>query len=127
MLGHIMEWFYSGIGGIRQEENSTAFRNPIIKPAVVGDITNARTSFDAPYGTILTEWFKEVDTFRLKVNIPANSSALIYLPCSNNSQILENNIPVSQLKDIKYISYENGYAIYRTGSGSYDFMVSDKR
>ena len=37
MLGHLMEWFYTGVGGIRQDENSLAFKNIIIRPEIVGD------------------------------------------------------------------------------------------
>jgi hypothetical protein len=39
MLGHLMEWFYSGLAGIRQDENSVAFKEIILKPEPVEGIT----------------------------------------------------------------------------------------
>ena len=45
MLGHLMEWFYSGIGGIRQTEGSKSYENLLIEPEPVGDLTWAETSF----------------------------------------------------------------------------------
>jgi alpha-L-rhamnosidase len=38
MLGHLMEWFYTGLGGIYQDENSVAYKDLIIAPKPVGDI-----------------------------------------------------------------------------------------
>ncbi len=51
MLGHLMEWFYSALGGIKQAENSVAFKNIVIEPEVVGDVNSCQTSYDSPYGT----------------------------------------------------------------------------
>ncbi|MCX6262715.1 MAG: family 78 glycoside hydrolase catalytic domain, partial [Bacteroidia bacterium] len=44
MLGHLMEWFYSGLGGIDQEESSMGYKKIIIKPEMVGDITFSKTN-----------------------------------------------------------------------------------
>ena len=59
MLGHIMEWFYSGLAGIGQEENSIAFKHIKIRPQPVGDITYAKGSFHSPYGWVITDWKKK--------------------------------------------------------------------
>ncbi|HJX71934.1 MAG TPA: alpha-L-rhamnosidase C-terminal domain-containing protein, partial [Bacteroidales bacterium] len=127
MLGHLMEWFYSGIGGITQEEQSAGFRKIIIRPAVIGDLSSAKTSFESPYGMIQTDWMMDEGNLRLKINIPANTTAIVYLPAKVNSQVYENNIQVDMLKDIKYLRHENGNAIYRVGSGSYYFLVIEKK
>ena len=127
MLGHLMEWFYGGIGGITQEEQSAGFRNIIIRPAVVGDLSSAKTSFESPYGMIQTDWMMNEGNFGLKIGIPANTSAMVYLPAKVNSQVYENNIPIDKVKDIKYLRTENGNFIYKVGSGSYNFLVFEKK
>ncbi len=127
MLGHLMEWFYGGVGGIRQDEQSTGFRSIIIQPAVVGDLTSATTSFESPYGTIQTSWKMTEGDFSLKVNIPVNTTASVYLPLKVHSRVYENGVPVEQAKDITHLGTGNGMAIYRTGSGNYDFLVFEKR
>jgi hypothetical protein len=125
MLGHLMEWFYNGIGGIRQEESSAGFNKIIIKPAVIGDLSFASKSYDSPYGIIQTDWKIIEGNLNLKVTIPANTTAVIYLPAREQSKITENNLPVDQVKDIRYLKSENGYAVFRSGSGSYDFMINN--
>jgi alpha-L-rhamnosidase len=123
MLGHLMEWFYNGIGGIKQENNSVAFKNIIIKPSVVGDLTYANSSFNSPYGTIISNWKKEKEAFVIDITIPANTTATVYIPYQAEKKIFEGNLPVNQQKDIKFIKLEGNYAVYKTGSGSYHFEV----
>ncbi len=123
MLGHLMEWFYNGIGGIRQDENSVAFKNIVIKPTVVGDLTSAKTSFVSPYGTISTDWKKDGSYFSLELKIPVNTSAEVYIPVEESQVITENNVPVNQVKDIKFLRNENGNSVYKTGSGTFSFKV----
>ena len=127
MLGHLMEWFYSGIGGIRQEEQSSGFRNIIIKPSMVGDLTSATASFESPYGMILSDWKITEGNLSLKVHIPVNTTADIYLPVKVNSRVYENNKPVDQITDIKYSGTEDGNNIYSVGSGNYNFLVFEKK
>jgi alpha-L-rhamnosidase len=127
MLGHLMEWFYSGIGGIRQEEQSVGFRNIIIRPAIAGDLSSAKTSFETPYGMIQTDWMLTEGNFRMKVTVPPNTTASVYLPADINSQVYENSMPTEHSEDVRFIECESGNAIYHIGSGSYDFLVFEKK
>jgi hypothetical protein len=83
MLGHIMEWFYEGLAGISQAENSVGYKNIIFRPQLVGDITNAGATYQSPYGEIKSYWKKTGDIFELNVTVPANSTAAVYLPGSD--------------------------------------------
>jgi hypothetical protein len=123
MLGHVMEWFYNGIGGVRQDEKSVAFKNIVIKPSIVGGLTSAQTSYESPYGTIATEWEKKNLSVTLKVKIPCNTVAEIYVPVMAGQKVFENNIPVSQVLDIKFQRYDKGFVVYQVGSGDYLFIT----
>ena len=79
MLGHLMEWFYSGLAGIRPGKNTVAFKEIEIRPQPVGDVTWARTSYHSPYGVITSLWKKNAGVFELDVTIPVNTTATIYL------------------------------------------------
>lgn len=118
MLGHIMEWFYTGLGGVKQEENSVAFQNIIIRPEIVGDITWVKSNYQSPFGLIKSEWKKENNFIEMKVVIPVNTSATIYLPTSKNASVTENGLKavVSQTFDGKYFC--------KVGSGSYVYKMS---
>jgi alpha-L-rhamnosidase len=119
MLGHLMEWFYSGLAGISQEEGSVAFKKIKIRPQSVGNIKWAKGTFHSPYGWITTDWHKYKDHFVLQVQIPANSAANVYLPAIASSKIFENNVMLKASR----IKYENGTAIIEVKSGDFKFEV----
>jgi len=117
MLGHIMEWFCTGLGGIKQEENSVAFQNIIIRPEIVGDITWVTSNYQSPYGLIKSDWKKEQNILEMKIQIPANTSATIYFPTNQQESVRENGKKptVSKTADGKYFC--------KVGSGSYVYRM----
>lgn len=123
MLGHIMEWFYSGVAGIRQEAGSVAFKHIRIYPEAVGDLTSAKGSYLSPYGLIATDWKKTGPVFELSVVVPPNARATVYIPATAQQQLTENGIPVKDNAAVKLAGYEKGRAILNIGSGNYTFKV----
>jgi len=127
MLGHIMQWFYEGLGGIDQTENGVAYNNIIIKPELVGDISFVNANRQTVYGNIVSEWKKLAGgLFTLKLQVPANTRATVYLPAKTKDVITENNKPVAGRTDMKLTGYENGRAKIELGSGFYMFTVQSK-
>lgn len=118
MLGHIMEWFYTGLGGIKQEENSIGFRNIIIRPEIVGDITWVKSSYHSPYGLIKSEWKKDGKNLEMNIEIPANTTATIFLPTNQEALVLENG------KKIAVSKSETGKFFCKVGSGSYLYKMN---
>ncbi len=126
MLGHLMEWFYSGLAGIRPSGsptgNSVAFKEIDIRPQPVGDVTSAKASYNSPYGMIRSEWKKSDKLFELNVEIPVNTTANIYLPANALSKITEG-------KQRFYAPTNDGSgnkterALIVIGSGKYHFRV----
>ncbi|ALJ01746.1 family 78 glycoside hydrolase catalytic domain [Rufibacter tibetensis] len=127
MLGHILEWFYSGIGGIRQQEHSIAFNHIEIRPEIVGDLTFSKVTYDSPYGVISTDWKRNADTLELSVEIPANTTATVHLPMTATDQIFESGKLVAGNKDLQQLPSENGRAFLKVGSGTYHFVVQAKK
>ncbi len=125
MLGHIQEWFYTSLGGLRPGENSVAFKTIDIRPEPAGDVTAASMTHHAPYGLISTAWKKEGNSFELNTKIPANTTAKVYLPAGEGARIMESGNPLKRNKDAKILGYENGRAIIAVGSGSYSFTVDE--
>ena len=118
MLGHLMEWFYTGLGGIRQEDNGTAFKHIIIRPEVVGDITFVTSSYNSPYGVIKSDWKKENGSLEMAVVIPANTDATVFFPAKEATNITENgkSVDIAKSKEGKYYC--------RVGSGNYIFRMN---
>ncbi|MBE7177594.1 MAG: alpha-L-rhamnosidase, partial [Mucilaginibacter polytrichastri] len=90
MLGHLMEWLYSGLAGISQQDSSVAYKHLRIRPQPVGDITSAQGSFHSPYGWVKTAWEMKGGRFTLRVSIPVNSRATVFLPVKKASALTEN-------------------------------------
>jgi alpha-L-rhamnosidase len=124
MLGHLMEWFYSGLGGIDQEESSVGYKKILIKPEMAGNITWSKTSYESPYGEIRCNWDKQPEMLRINIEIPVNTTAKVYIPVKPKSMVTENGILVSKVKDIKILSGIDGWLICQVGSGNYSFTVS---
>lgn len=127
MLGHLMEWFHKGLGGIKQAENSVGYKQLEIDPQVVGDITFANTFYESPYGTIQCHWKKASNGFQLNVSVPANSTAVIYLPAKDASLVQEGDRSINQRADIKQFRTANGKLKVHVGSGNYQFFVAEKK
>jgi alpha-L-rhamnosidase len=117
MLGHIVEWFYGALAGIRQGDSGVAFKDIEIRPEPVGDVVFARASHLSPYGTISSKWEKKENQFVLDIEVPANTQASVFLPVSKSAKLTVNGKPVN------YLSYENGKALIKTGSGIYHFVA----
>ena len=115
MLGHLMEWFYSGLAGIGQAEGSTAYREIVIRPEPAGNITQASATYLCPYGKIVSDWKKDDRFFYLNVEIPANTSALVYFPDNNIKGLTENN------QAFKAKTTKDGAV--KVGSGEYHFKI----
>jgi alpha-L-rhamnosidase len=123
MLGHLMDWFYAGLGGISQTKQSVAYKEVVIKPEMIGDLTWAKASYQSSYGEIRSEWEKSETSVQMNVTIPANTTALIYIPFSSGLAIKESEKDISGVKDIQVIGEENGRKIIRIGSGTYAFSI----
>jgi hypothetical protein len=116
MLGHVMEWFYSGLTGISQEEGSVGFKHIKIRPQPVGDLNFAKGSFHTPYGLVTTSWKRDANTFSIKIHIPVNASATVYLPITDTSKINCNGVSMGNKENLNKINI---------GSGDYYFEVKN--
>lgn len=123
MLGHLMDWFYAGLGGISQTEKSVGYKEIVIKPEMVGDLEWVKASYQSPYGEICSEWTKKGKTMTLNITVPANTTALVYLPYCDGAIIKEGGAVISSLKNIELTGEENGRKICRVGSGKYSFSI----
>ena len=124
MLGHLMEWLFSGLGGIRQQDESVAFKKILIDPQVVGDITSAATTYESPYGNISCEWKIENGNYTLHVTIPANATAQIILPAKHIENVTEYGVPLEKRQGITTEPIGEKLRV-NVGSGNYRFEISD--
>lgn len=123
MLGHLMDWFYAGLAGIGQTEESVAYREIVFKPAMVGDITWVKASYNSPFGEIRSDWEKKGELVSMNIVVPANTTARVYIPAEPGSVVMEGGKMISEVKGIQVIGQKDGRRICTVGSGKYSFVV----
>lgn len=80
-------------------------------------MTSARAAYDSIYGKIVSDWSgTATGPFSLKVTIPANTSAKIFLPVIAGAKLTEDGKAIEARQ-------ENGSNVIEIGSGSYNFEV----
>jgi len=118
--GAVYSWMVENIGGIKSE--TPAFQNIIIKPEIGGNLAFANCELNSIRGKIISNWkFLKNKTFKLDIEIPANTSAKIFIPAKKAADVKESGKQASRAKNIKFIGLENGCAVFEIGSGKYQF------
>lgn len=134
MLGSVDTWFYKVLAGINIKHSSPGFKEFIIKPHPVDKLDTVSASLNTVQGLVSSKWNNDDKSFNLKVKIPANTTATIYLPKLDFEDIV-----VSESGNIiwKFNSYREGvngiqkgsekddYIIFDVGSGEYLFTVTE--
>ncbi|GGH10240.1 alpha-L-rhamnosidase [Sphingobacterium alkalisoli] len=99
MLGHLMEWFHAGLGGIRQADGSVGFKHLRIEPRLLDTIEHVKTSYETPYGLVLLDRKNTKKGYTYHVEIPVNSKATVILPQELSYKI--NNQPLSIFSPVR--------------------------
>ena len=123
MFGDVSAWFYEAIAGISPDPDNTGFKHIIIKPNLVGDLKWAKADHISMYGRIGSSWTREGDGFTLEVDIPANTTATIYIPSVFLKEITEGGQPITKAVGVKLLESKDGCTVVAVGSGSYKFTV----
>jgi alpha-L-rhamnosidase len=121
MMGSIDSWFYKYILGILPDINGPGFEKFTIHPIILNDLSFAEGEFDTVKGKIKCAWKKERGSIYLHVTIPGNSLATVYIPSKNFKSITEGHRNINRVKDVKFLSFHDKYAVYQLGSGTYHF------
>lgn len=121
--GAIGDWMYRVMTGIDTDEKNVGYKRIIIKPHLNSRITQAASDYSTYYGTIRSHWQTSPEGVSLDVEIPANTTATIYIPATSVENISENGSALSNSKEIQVQNTEGGYVTVKTGSGKYSFKV----
>ena len=121
MLGQIMEWFYGDLVGIAADPSGPGFKKILIRPQPVGDVTWAKGAYDSVHGRIAVEWKRAGGKFILKVEIPANTTATVFVPATNLGTVTESGGAIKRAKGVTFLRAEPGVAVFKIESGAYEF------
>lgn len=84
--GAIGEWLYTHVAGIKIDEENPGYKHFFLAPHPGGGLTNANASFHSMYGKIHASWKIENGEFKYQVEVPANTTATVILPVTNEQK-----------------------------------------
>jgi alpha-L-rhamnosidase len=122
--GAIGDWMYRKLVGLDTYEDGVGYKHIKIMPHIGGGFTKAAVSLQTYYGTISSGWKIENDKLLMDIDIPANTTATVYVPAATAIAITESGKALSTLADVKVSGTEDGYVILQLGSGSYHFATA---
>jgi alpha-L-rhamnosidase len=114
-LGAVGEWMYRVIAGINPDECSPGYKHFVIRPRPGGGLSWATGSYDSIHGRIVSRWSWDQAAasapggasagrwFTLEIEIPANTSATVYVPATDPSQVFEGDRAAEQAEGVELV------------------------
>lgn len=122
-FGAVGSWMINYSLGIEREE--PGFKKIILQPAPdpSGKMTFAKGYYNSVYGPIKSEWRIEKGQTVYFLQVPANTTATLYLLSNDVKKVKESGKQIKKIKEIVYQGMENGRLKFSISSGSYKFIV----
>jgi alpha-L-rhamnosidase len=139
MFGSVTEYFYKFLAGIQspmEGETTNGYGNISVKPYVPGELDAVNASVETVAGTVVSDWKKDNGHFLQNITIPANTTANVALPVSQDtnvtvwegeSKIWENNRYIEGTAGIYNAVKNESRLEVKTGSGTYHFRVETNK
>ena len=126
-FGAVCEWMINDLAGI--QSNGSGYDKIIIHPHPPTPGSNkdhdpihwVKAHYDSIHGRIVSNWRRTENKFELKVEIPANTTATVYLPASSAGKITEGGKPLVKVKGVTMLHMEGENAVLAVESGRYNF------
>ena len=121
MFGSISAWFFQWLAGIQPHPEAKGFDRFSIRPQPVEGITWVEAEYKSVRGTIRVFWEWDEEEFTLKITVPPNTRAKVFMPTSDSGSIREKEKP-GQGFPWKWVwKTGKGYGVCEIGSGTYNF------
>ena len=90
LLGDLMIWYFENMAGIKSNPETPGFKQIIMKPDFNAGLTFVNASYESVHGLIKSHWKKNKNGLEWNITIPANTTALVYLPTADSKKITVN-------------------------------------
>lgn len=118
LLGDLLIWYYEDLAGIRNAPGSCGFKKILMQPIFPDGLDYVDASYNSVTGLIKSNWKRDGNKLEWKITIPANSSAVLYIPKMFNVK------PVSQ-GGVHSVDEKDNAVVVEIGSGEYMFKSLD--
>ena len=125
--GAIGAWLYQTVAGIDIDAAQPAYKHFFLRPLPGDGITSAKASFHSMRGKIESDWQIADAVFRWNITVPANTTATVSIPATENALITESGQPIDSANGLKFLRREASAAVYLAQSGSYQFLARNSQ
>ena len=120
--GAVGDWLYREAVGLK--EITAGYKTFMVRPNPGGGFKYMGADKVTPYGRAAAKWYDEPGKFTLEVEVPANSTAEIYVPSPSVDAVTVDGVAVASVADVKVIGKDGPYTKYIVGSGKYKFVAN---
>lgn len=121
MFGSVSAWFFQWLAGIQPHPQAKGFDRFSIRPQPAEGITWTEAEYKSVRGAIRVFWERNEEEFVLKITIPPNTRAEVFMPTSDAGSIREKGRPEADLMGKWVWKAGEGYGVCEIGSGTYTF------
>ncbi len=126
-------WFYEALAGLSPDQGRPGWEHFDVKPHVLGDLKWASAKIETVRGVVESDWKLTAKGIRLKVTVPANSSATVFVPTLGKQEatITESGKPVWRggkflpRDGINSGKHAEQWLAFEVGSGHYLFELKE--
>ncbi len=122
-FGAVGSWMLNHSLGIQREESSPGFQQFVLAPEVdpTGEMTFAKGHYESLYGKIESSWKVENGKVEYDFIIPANTTATIILP--ETEELTDDGNSIKECVYMKENGSSDGKIQLKAGSGTYHFSM----
>jgi alpha-L-rhamnosidase len=123
MFGSVSGWFRRWLGGIQAADDAVGFDRIVIRPQVVGGLTEVKSSHRTIRGLVESNWTNLPRARTFEIVIPPDTEAVVELPVRKGEVLAEGGKQIVPGNGIEVL--ENGESTQRLklGSGRYIFTT----
>jgi alpha-L-rhamnosidase len=122
MFGSVSEWFYKWLGGIRPDPDFPGFEKFVINPSLPKGLSHVTSSYQSPYGEIVSNWSNNGEKQDFRITIPEGSSALVTLPVGDQQKLTFRENSVGEIIS-PIINKKQNYWSFELPAGRYAILV----
>lgn len=126
MFGSVSGWFRRWIGGIQAADDAVGFDRVLIRPQVVGGLTEVKCAHRTIRGLIESNWTAKDGKLEFKIVIPPGTEAQVWLPGQEGDVLTESGKPINDADGVDGVDFSPVIKCHRLklGSGSYHFTIT---
>ncbi len=123
---HVGMWFNEGLAGIQPDPNGPGYKRFIIKPGVLRSkrLDWVKGRFESPYGTIRSEWQIRNGTLEVRVSVPPNTTATLYLPTTDPKSVKERGMVLGAVRGVRRLHDDARQSVLELQPGHYIFETA---